>query len=312
MRRIWARLILAGLVLLILGLAAGCFLLGAPPSPENLSASDGEYLDQVVLIWSPSRGAQRYEVFRATEEEGDYERIGETAIPRFADPEASPNVLHWYRVRACNNFGCSPLSRADSGYRLGPIPPRPPENVQASDGTFSDRIRISWSPSLAASSYRVFRSDVRDRDFFQIAETSATSHEDQEVVRGRIYWYKVKACNEHGCSDFSVADSGAAALQVPAAPQNVQASDGTYPEWVRVTWSPVTGAGRYEVHRAPARDGDYELLAEVTGTSYDDTQVTVGTTYWYRVRAWNILGYGPFSEPDSGYAAPAGGGGGGA
>jgi len=300
-----------GAVLILLLLSGGCFLFAPPEPPTDVSASDGEYVDHVLVRWSAARRASRYEVFRATEEDGDYEKIGETPALRFADETASPNVLYWYRVRACNPFGCSAFSPADSGFRYGQIPPAPPQNVQASDGMYTDRIRITWSPSLGASTYEVYRSDVPGADYIRIAQTSATSYEDREVVRGRVYWYRVKACNPYGCSGLSEPDSGSAALQLPGAPQNVQASDGTYSDRVRITWSAVSGAARYEVWRALTREGEYELLRDVTATSYDDTQVTAGTVYWYKVRAWNALGYGPFSEPDSGYASAAGGGGGG-
>ncbi len=311
MRKNLRRAICFGALVVLFGLLGGCFLFSPPPAPENLSASDGEYLDRVLLTWSPSRGAQRYEIFRAAEEDGDYTQIGESTTTTFSDTTAQGNALYWYRVRACNQFGCSALSRPDSGYRLAQAPPLPPQNVQASDGTFPDKIRITWSASVAATSYQIFRSDIPGADYFKIAETTATSYDDTAIVRGRTYWYKVKACNEYGCSDFSPADSGVAALQAPSAPQNVQASDGTFSDRVRITWSPVSGAARYEVHRATSQDGTYELLGETTSTSYDDTAVTPGATYWYKVRAWNALGYGPFSEPDSGYAATGGGGGGG-
>ncbi|MGC8963586.1 MAG: fibronectin type III domain-containing protein [Candidatus Bipolaricaulaceae bacterium] len=294
-----------------LALLGGCFLLAPPPPPENLQASDGAYVDQVFLSWSASPRATRYEIFRAAAEDGEYEKIGESSVPSFSDTTAQGNALYWYRVRACNQFGCSAFSSADSGYRVIPAPPLPPQNVQASDGTFSDRIRVTWRAAVAASSYEVFRSDIPGADYFKIAETTGTSYDDTLILAGRTYWYRVRACNEYGCSDFSPPDSGIAALQAPLAPQNVQASDGTFSDRVRITWSAVPGAARYEVHRATARDGTYELLAETTATSYDDTTVTVGTTYWYKVRAWNALGYGPFSEPDSGYAAAGGGGGGG-
>lgn len=311
MKRIWVKRLLFGFLAVFAGLLSGC-LFFSPPAPQNLYASDGEYADFVLLRWDPAPRASRYEVLRATAEDGEYEKIGETLIPRFEDHGASPNVLYWYKVRACNAFGCSALSQADSGYRLGQAPPLPPQNVQASDGTFPDRIRVTWEASLGASTYEVYRSDIPGADFLRIATTSATSYDDTDVVLGRTYWYKVKACNSYGCSDFSQADSGTAATQPPAAPGNVQASDGTYSDRVRVTWSAVPGAARYEVHRSAARDGTYELIGETTATSYDDTAVSAGTTYWYKVRAWNALGYGPFSEPDSGYASAAGGGGGGA
>jgi len=311
MRKIWKRAAFLGLGAVFLGLLGGCFLFAPPSVPQGVSASDGDYPDRILVSWNPVRGAQRYEVFRAESEEGDYAKIGESTTTTFSDTEAQGNRLYWYRVRACNQFGCSALSEPDSGYYLAPLPPLPPQNVEASDGTFSDRIRVTWSAAVGASHYELYRSDIPGADFLRIAQVSTTSYDDRAIVLGRTYYYRVKACNSYGCSDFSETDAGFAAASVPGAPQNVEASDGTYSDRVRITWSPVPGANHYEVHRATARDGTYELIGETTTTTYDDTAVTVGTTYWYKVRAWNVLGYGPFSDPDSGYAAAAGGGGGG-
>jgi len=311
MRKIYGKAILFGLGAAFLGLLGGCFLFAPPPVPTGVSASDGDYPDHILVSWNAARGAQHYEVLRAESEDGEYAKIGESTTTTFSDTEAQGNRLYWYRVRACNPFGCSALSEADSGYFLAPAPPLPPQNVQASDGTFSNRIRITWSASVGASYYELYRSDVPGADFLRIAQLSTTSYDDQGIVLGRTYYYKVKACNSYGCSAFSETDAGFAAASAPGAPQNVQASDGTYSDRVRITWDPVPGASRYEVHRATARDGTYELIGETTATTYDDTAVTVGTTYWYKVRAWNALGYGPFSDPDSGYASAAGGGGGG-
>jgi len=311
MRKIWKKAAFLGLGAVFLGLLGGCFLFAPPSVPQGVSASDGDYPDRILVSWNAVRGAQRYEVFRAEEEDGDYEKIGESTTTTFPDTEAQGNRLYWYRVRACNQFGCSALSEADSGYYLAPAPPLPPQNVQASDGTFSDRIRVTWSEVVGATYYELYRSDIPGADFLRIAQVSTTSYDDQGIVLGRTYYYRVKACNSYGCSNFSETDAGFAAASAPGAPQNVEASDGTYSDRVRITWDPVPGAARYEVWRAASQGGTYELLAETTATSYDDRAVTAGTTYWYKVRAWNVLGYGPFSEPDSGYAAAGGGGGGG-
>ncbi|MBC7221680.1 hypothetical protein H5T56_01625 [Candidatus Bipolaricaulota bacterium] len=310
MKRIWVKRLSFSVLAALFGLLSGC-LFFPPPPPENVSASDGEYPDFVLILWSASPRASRYEVFRAIAKDGEYEKIGEATTARFEDKTASPNVLYWYKVRACNAFGCSGLSSADQGFWLGPVPPSTPQNVEASDGAFPDRIRVTWSPSLGAAYYYVWRTDLPGAAYRRLAQVSGTSYEDTDVLPGRTYYYKVQACNEHGCSDLSEADAGSAAAEPPAAPQNVQASDGTFSDRVRVTWSAVPGAARYEVHRATSQAGPYELRGETTSTSYDDTGVTVGTTYWYKVRAWNVFGYGDFSEPDSGYAAAGGGGGGG-
>lgn len=38
------------------------------------------------------------------------------------------------------------------------LPPVPPTGVAASDGTFTDRVRLTWSGSIGATSYEVWRS----------------------------------------------------------------------------------------------------------------------------------------------------------
>ncbi len=86
-----------------------------------------------------------------------------------------------------------------------------------------------------------------------------------------------------------------------AAPQAVSASQGEFAGQVHLTWAQVTGAEEYEVHRADAEDGDYELLAETDGTTYLDTGIPSGTVYWYRVRACRAGECSPFSEAVSGY-----------
>lgn len=304
-----------GALVALLGLLGGCALFGlvAPSPPSQVEASDGTYEDEVQVTWAPSSGARRYEVFRAAAEAGPYERIGETTDTSFADVDVAPNTYYWYGVKACNSGGCSDLSSPDSGYILGPGAPGIPQHIQASDGTFSDKVRVSWTASLGADYYDVYRSPTSAGGFFFRGRTSATSFDDTDVVPGRTYWYKVKACNSWGCSDFSQLDSGYVVTQgAPTTAPTVEASDGTYSDRVRVTWNAISGAARYEIERAESEAGPYtSLRADLTTTSYDDTTVVVGRTYWYQVRACNSAGCGPESDPDSGYAASGGGGGGG-
>ncbi len=100
----------------------------------------------------------------------------------------------------------------------------------------------------------------------------------------------------------------------PSAPTDLQASDGTHVDFVRVTWDSAPGATRYLVYRstADAIDGNLEILTEShTQTTYDDTVPLEDTgcfceeeptRYYYWVRARNSDGDSGFSEPDQGYA----------
>jgi trimeric autotransporter adhesin len=74
-----------------------------------------------------------------------------------------------------------------------------------------------------------------------------------------------------------------------AAPANLTATPGHHQ--VALGWSAVAGATRYWVYRTEGFAGcDFgkALIAEVTGTSYTDTQVANGRSYYYNVVAAGI------------------------
>ncbi len=60
---------------------------------------------------------------------------------------------------------------------------------------------------------------------------------------------------------------------------------------VDLSWGAVTDATSYTVKRSTTAGGSYTVIAEnITGTTYTDTDVTNGTTYYYVVTAVNSTG----------------------
>jgi hypothetical protein len=92
----------------------------------------------------------------------------------------------------------------------------------------------------------------------------------------------------------------------PPPPLNVQASDGTYDDKVRITWNSVAGATSYEIYRASSSGGSKSNLGEVSGTAFDDTLASPGTTYYYWAKACNSFGCSnEYSSYNSGWRALA-------
>jgi hypothetical protein len=89
---------------------------------------------------------------------------------------------------------------------------------------------------------------------------------------------------------------------IPAAPQNVNASDGTFPDRIRITWSAVANAEFYEVYRSTSSHDIGPLVGASIVTLFDDADVMPETDYWYRVKACNQIGCSEFSNLDSGHA----------
>jgi hypothetical protein len=69
---------------------------------------------------------------------------------------------------------------------------------------------------------------------------------------------------------------------------------------VSLTWTAVSGASTYRVHRATVSGGPYTTIqSNLTGTSFTDTGLTNGTAYFYVVTATNFVGEGPNSNEAS-------------
>ncbi len=59
-------------------------------------------------------------------------------------------------------------------------------------------------------------------------------------------------------------------------------------ETEKLTFKKPKGTYRIEIFRSTAKKGTYEKVGEVTGTSFTDTGLKTGTTYYYKIRACNF------------------------
>lgn len=85
----------------------------------------------------------------------------------------------------------------------------PPTGVSASDGEFSDRVRVTWDTVAGASAYRVFRALTNDTAAASLIATEGEAvHEDYSAQPGTTYYYWVRAADGARVSAFSAGDSG--------------------------------------------------------------------------------------------------------
>ena len=96
---------------------------------------------------------------------------------------------------------------AVSVVKLAPImtTPAPPSGVDASFGTYTNKVRVSWNPSDGAAYYQVFRntSNTHGGEVVLVSNHPASPFDDTTTTPGISYYYWVKACNAVGCSNYS-------------------------------------------------------------------------------------------------------------
>ncbi len=69
---------------------------------------------------------------------------------------------------------------------------------------------------------------------------------------------------------------------------------------VKLSWKATDGAYGYKIYRATSRKGPFVHIASTKSTSYKNSRLTEGKTYFYKVRAYNNIGssvvYGGYSN----------------
>nr|WP_246027810.1 MULTISPECIES: glycoside hydrolase family 6 protein [Paenibacillus] len=275
-----------------------------PAAPASLTATAGN--GQVSLTWSASTGATSYNVKRATTAGGPYTTIatGVTATS-YTNTSLTNGTTYYYVVSAVNSAGESTNStQASATPQAGVTAPAAPASLTATAG--NGQVSLTWSASTGATSYNVKRATTAGGPYTTIATgVTATSYTNTSLTNGTTYYYVVSAVNSAGESANSTQASATpqAAVSVPAAPTSLTATAGD--AQVSLTWSASAGATSYNVKRATTAGGPYTTVATgVSGTSYTNTGLTNGTTYYYVVSAVNSAGESANSAAVS--ATPAG------
>lgn len=170
-------------------------------------------------------------------------------------------------------------------------PPNPPTNLTAAAQAL-DLIRLSWTTSLdvgggPVSHYRVYRGGTH------IASPNLPPFDDWPLTPSTTYSYTVAAVDPSG--NVSAQSSAASATTLPettppSVPTNLtgNAVSGTRVDlsWGASTDTGGSGLAGYEIFR----NNGASPIGTSPVASYSDTNAVNGTTYSYRVRAYDGAG----------------------
>lgn len=165
-------------------------------------------------------------------------------------------------------------------------PPATPTGLTATAG--NQQVMLSWSASSGATSYNLQRSTTNNGPYTKVASPVTTSYTDVGLTNGTTYYYVVAAVNSAGQSGNSSQVSATPKLIPPPVPTGLIATAGN--QQVVLQWNPTSGAASYDVQRSTTSGGPYSTISSPTATSYTDTGLTNGTTYYYVVAAVDAAG----------------------
>ena len=177
--------------------------------------------------------------------------------------------------------------------------------VTATVDTTRGTTALNWSAPDDGGSpitgYQVYRGLAAGAET-PYATTTDTSFTDTAVKAGTTYFYRVVASNGVGASDPSN-EVSATPTTLPGTPTLVATAGKGQ---VKLTWTAPTDGGTpltgYAIYRGTATGAETLVQTISTGTSYVDTNVAAGSSYFYEVAAVNRNGTGARSNEVS--AAP--------
>jgi hypothetical protein len=173
-------------------------------------------------------------------------------------------------------------------------PPAAPGNLTAVPVS-TTQINLSWQDVAGETGFKVERSPDGSTGWTQIGTTSTgvLTYQDVGLSAGTTYYYRVRGTNSGGDGAYSAV---ASATTVVAAPAGLGGSAVSTSQ-INLNWQDVTGEAGFKVERsANGTTGWTQIGTTSTGVlTYQDSGLTAGTTYYYRVRATGAPGDGAYS-----------------
>lgn len=258
-----------------------------PSQLMGLSATPGPA--QVSLAWIGSSENMTYTVRRSTNAGGPYTTVASgLTMSTYVDQSLANSTTYYYVVTGTNPAGQSvdsneasatPLevSGAPTNLQLTQV-----ENSADCGGSFG--VLLTWTPTSYYSSFSVNRG-TNASSSTPIHSTTSTSWVDCNPAN----WV-----NGGGQADYNyyTVTANWGMLQSAESNKVVFVNDGSGllranpgNGLVEISWNPVTYSSSYRLYRSTTSGGPYSLLANTGSTTYIDSAVVNGQSYFYVMKA---------------------------
>ena len=298
-----------------------------PAAPELVVADGGD--KSVYLEYTSANSNLNKYIFTRDTVSGCNLDVGAETCPfmveldgdldsNYTDTDLNPGTTYYYHAYTVNNSGRSLASNEFAATTI----PNPPLNLAAVAASTTE-IVVNWDRQTGAESYVLYRYTDPSCTTLQLEanisacgseqypaqliadipdDTASPEYIDSGLNSDAYYYYRIRAQNSGGISDFS---EEASSLTSPSLPEGLVGVGGD--EEVNLSWTPVANASYYYLYKytnsgcatyaediASCSDGSQRQISPASLddvlSSYLDSEVSNSTYYYYRLQAINASG----------------------
>src|SRR5262245_5916038 len=290
---------------------ASATTLAAPPAwpdsaPTNVVATMVSS-SQIRVTWTDTCTNETSYVVERTTGTAAYAQIA--SLPAnytsYTDSGLAAGTTYTYRVSTQNGGGAryaSPVSATTQ--TVAPTLPAAPSGLTTSVAS-SSQINLGWTDNSSnETGFYVERATSTGGPWSTIATTgsNATGYSATGLAASTTYYFRVRAFNGTGSSAYTatVSATTTAAAALPAAPTGLSVTPISASQINPSRTDNPTNEQGFSVERASTASGPWSVDGTTAMTTYSDTGLTAGTTYYYRVRAYNATGNSGYTSTMSG------------
>lgn len=257
-----------------------------PAAPSNLIIKKtSDY--SATLLWNDNSNNEKgFELWRKDGGGGTYRKIKTLPANTIStiDDGISPFVDYFYKVRAFNDTGPSDFSNEVGTSSL----PGGQWNLQA-EAIGASLVILKWNDfAVNELGFKIERTNpyTNNWEVIDIAAPNQTEYEDSNVQPSTAYKYRVAYFTSNSISGYSNEASISTFYTDVEGPTNLT---GYYSSGVILQWTnndKLQIAKGTIIERKIGSDGKFNEIStiEADATTFNDSNVQSGKTYYYRVR----------------------------
>ncbi|MHA1271184.1 MAG: fibronectin type III domain-containing protein, partial [Candidatus Helarchaeota archaeon] len=271
-----------------------------PPSVKGVTPTNLGTGNTLNVSWtaSPDKDVEYYLVYISSNISGPYSLQANISAPTTYTivSNLTDGQTYYFMVSAVDgvpHFGANSTKKA--GIPTDITPPAKITGVSTTVINTGNELNVSWNPSTEPDfvHYLVYRSTNPSFTISKsnwIANTTNPFYHDTGLTDGTTYYYIITAIDDggptpnesppsdtaSGTPQDSVPPGQVTGLQVIVVPSGNK---------LNIEWNAVSGdVSGYRVYRNSTISG-FQLITTTSNTYYNDTGLTDGETYWYKIAA---------------------------